>query len=246
MGPDIIWQITKFVVLFSSCEIAILFIGGVTNRVIVFEDRADFAWTAGIPVGMTIAWLAWVGTQPEQGDLSLTNTDAFGVFVRVAVFLGIAFAMGKVCNNSIKANGWPIGLIMFVFKIVASIILIILAFGLLNQYFPDDKKKVGRGPSMSKIIFYSMLGSLLGWLIVRLINGNAVRERRFLKSSSPDVAEIQARIAKLPKDIRGVLEQQGLMEFEIREEDGHIRKLTPLEAVEMAERRRRCWKMTSI
>ena len=146
-----------------------LLVAGMTNRVVIFADGKDLTWTLTIFVAPVIAFVIGATLVPEGREFA--DETAAAVVSSIGGVIGL-IACGMTFMLSIKHNGLVLGIIIGVFKIMASLLAAICAIGLLGKIFGKDT-----GSFASRMFAVVVFGILL-WMIQKLINGDEVYARR--------------------------------------------------------------------
>lgn len=138
---------------------------GATNKVVIFEDVGDFAWTIGIVMAPIAIWIpnAFIG----DGEIGAAIPYLMGVAAIVCSL--------KTYINSVKSNGWALGIIVGTFRVFSALILLVFSLGLLSKYIGDDRVR-GVGPMLILIL----VTTLFFWFIKAMFNGEEVRDKRAL------------------------------------------------------------------
>ena len=164
------WNLIGF--LFFGCFITIMILG-MTNRVVIFSDIKDFMWTMGIILIPLVGSIVLAGVTPEN------TSDSYNIFwttgkekaVTVVFALGTLGAVVMTYLNSISDNGIVMGLIIGTFRVIASVIILFMIFGLINKFFEKDSPP-------GALVVVLLVTAVFGFVISRLINGGSVYERR--------------------------------------------------------------------
>ena len=163
------WTILGIVLLVSF---VIIFIAGMTNRVVIFNDGWDLFWTVSIFV-IPILFI-FVGSLLQENK-SITEKELIYVFLGGGILSLLCIL--KVIFSSIKHNGLILGLFIGFFKILSAVIVAILSIGLIGRIF--DSENATFFQRMFALIFFGILLFVIG----KLINGIEVRERRAIASA---------------------------------------------------------------
>ena len=164
------WTILGIVLLVSF---VIIFIAGMTNRVVIFNDGWELFWTVSIFV-IPILFI-FVGSLLQENK-SITEKELIYVFLGGGILSLLCIL--KVIFSSIKHNGLILGLFIGFFKILSAVIVAILSIGLIGRIF--DSENATFFQRMFALIFFGILLFVIG----KLINGNEVMERRAIAQSS--------------------------------------------------------------
>lgn len=158
------WTIFGIVLLVSF---VIIFISGISNRVVIFNDGWDLFWTGLIFMTPLLFIIV--------GSLLLENksiTDKEFIYVLLGGGILTLSCILKIIFSSIKHNGLILGLFIGLFKILSAVIIAILSIGLLGKVFDSENATI------SQRLFSLILFGILLFVIGKLINGTEVRERR--------------------------------------------------------------------
>ena len=158
------WTILGIVLLVSF---VIIFIAGMTNRVVIFNDGWDLLWTALIFI---IPILFIIVGSLLQENKSITEKELIYVLLGGGILSLLCIL--KVIFSSIKHNGLILGLFIGFFKILSAVIVAILSIGLIGRIF--DSENATFFQRMFALLFFGILLFVIG----KLINGIEVRDRR--------------------------------------------------------------------
>lgn len=152
---------------------------GFSNKVVVYFDKLDLFSSAGIIVIPTLCYMFVVGSLPE-GAADFEKTIHYENYRFVITVTGIASAFLCLTTlvSSIKHNGFMLGPPIWLLKILVASAFLVLVFLLI--FGGDEENKKRRRP------FYQTLFIIgaIGWLMSKLINGEAVLKARKLKKSA--------------------------------------------------------------
>ena len=152
----------------------IIFIFGITNRVVIFYNGMDLFWTASI---FLIPILSIIIGESLQENNSIAENESTIKILLVGLSLSL-FCVLKVIFSSIKYNGLILGLFIGFFKIISAVIIAILSIGLIGKIFNNEN-----ATTFQRLFGLALFGILL-FVIGKLINGNEVMERRAIAQSS--------------------------------------------------------------
>lgn len=165
-------QEIKAIFLVGGLGFLIILLLGMTNRVVIFNDIVDFWWSIALmllPVA-TVMIAFFMAPADAPPDYNVFWSDGYGKVITIVGSGATLFAMQKVFSYSVAANGMGLGVMVFLFKVIASVIFTFLVLGMLSK---DEKN-----PSSAGGLFALVTVGLLWWLLQKLINGEAVEERR--------------------------------------------------------------------
>lgn len=138
---------------------------GMSNRVVVFADGKDFLWTVCIFLIPIIALV--IATTLVHDGQELSDDLPSLIVISIGGLLGlISCVMTFVL--SIKHNGLLVGLVIGIFKVMAAMLAMLCAVGLLGKIFNRD-----RASSSARLLSIAIFGILL-WAMTKLINGDNV------------------------------------------------------------------------
>lgn len=149
-----------------------LFVGGVTNKFVVFYDKKDFLITAMVFIAPLVGFLLSSFFEPhghQSGEPAtwLMRLCQYGGLAAAAIFSIWTLRLSMLHNRNI-----PVGIVVAVFKIVTAL----LAFIVLIAYQPNSKTDTLAGAMNRQReagVFLLVVG-ILGWIAGRLINGRRV------------------------------------------------------------------------
>ena len=165
------WSTLGIVLLISFF---IIFIFGITNRVVIFCNGMDLFWTASIFLIPILSII--IGGSLQENNSIAENESTISIYL-VGLSLSL-FCVLKVIFSSIKYNGLILGLILGLFKIISAVIIAILSIGLIGKIFNNENA------TTFQRLFGLVLFGILLFVIGKLINGNEVMERRAIAQSS--------------------------------------------------------------
>ena len=160
------WEALLYIVLLSFIT---LFFLGITNKVIIYRDASDFMWNIFLIIVPLFTMMILVFIMPEplpDNYKFFWETQNTSIISIIGLSL-TALSLLKVFINCIKNNGMLFGLVIFIFKVFASLIISILLLAFIGKLF-DDK-------AAWKTLFVPLLlFGLFIFVINRLINGDSV------------------------------------------------------------------------
>lgn len=169
-------QKSFFLICLSS--FIILFLLGISNKVVIFDNSQDLFWTVLIPLMPII--LVLILDYLSGGDVDLTQymfSSPNSIFWTTAVTIIIVYSIIRNFIVSVNANGLILGITVGIFKIVGATIVLILSFALFEKFF--GKKNRGYG---AYVITMLIFGIFL-FFLKKLINGEKVRAERYLEEN---------------------------------------------------------------
>lgn len=162
-------QILKLVGLTILGALVLLIIMGVTNRVVIYYDRADAWWSISPFLFLLVSVIIAQILTPEGQQFASTTLEKAAL---VAGVVGIVFGIYKTIYNAIRYNrNVALGLFIGIFKVVISLAMAFTAIGSLSSIF--DKKTSARGAGI-----FALVIMLTGFLWVVLINGEKVYNKK--------------------------------------------------------------------
>ncbi len=150
----------------------VLLVMGLTNRVVVFANHGDLWSTLIIFIAPIVAFVIalTLDSTPEGAEVNLLD-ETIEIIVWSIGGIVAGFGILTTFVLSIKHNGLILGIIVAVFKVVASVVCALCLLGCLGTIF-------GKSNSLSaKLMGFVLLGFLM-WILRKLINGEAVMARR--------------------------------------------------------------------
>ena len=165
------WSTLGIVLLISFI---IIFIFGITNRVVIFYNGMDLFWTASIFLIPVLSLI--IGGSLQENNSIAENESTISIYL-VGLSLSL-FCVLKVIFSSIKYNGLILGLFIGFFKIISAVIIAILSIGLIGKIFNNENA------TTFQRLFGLVLFGILLFVIGKLINWNEVMERRAIAQSS--------------------------------------------------------------
>ncbi|HET8942622.1 MAG TPA: hypothetical protein VFN13_11620 [Rudaea sp.] len=172
--------LTKMILLVILATYIFLFIGGVTNRFVVFFDKTDFFISAMVFLSPLIgAMLAWFFEPHDYQD-----HDPPTIVMQLCTYAGYAgaalFAAWTIRLSILYNRNIALGSLIGAFKVITAL----LAFIVLIAYRPTSRADSFTGAinrQRELEVFFIVL-AIVGWLASKLINGPRVYR---LKSWEP-------------------------------------------------------------
>ncbi|MDE2812704.1 MAG: hypothetical protein OXM01_06760 [Gemmatimonadota bacterium] len=166
-------EIKALLLLGGAAFVIVLFLG-MTKRVVIFQDIADFGWSVALAVVPSLTFIVAAIMAPADappGHNALWS-DGYGKTITLLGSLTFTFVGVKVLTYSVASNGRFLGAVVFLFKVAASIIFLALVVG----FFFRDKKE--GSSDIGELAGKSIGVAIFGWFLKRLINGAQVEEHR--------------------------------------------------------------------
>ena len=147
----------------------LLFFLGFTNSIIVYRDVTEFIWSLAIIIVPIATFMALMLLGPEE------TPPGYNIFwttsqEKIVTSIGILFsllAVAKTFSSCLANNGIILGPIMFLFKLAASVISIIVVIGVVNKLFEQNR-------SIKNVMLAMILFGVFSFFLKRLINGERV------------------------------------------------------------------------
>lgn len=163
-NPSGTQRLLKILIIVAVLAFITLFIGGLTDTVVVWYDWTDFLITASIFISGFLGFV--FGYYVFDDDTTMRN----GIYaITGIIMLGLVIQTMRLSIN--HNENLIIGIIVGIFKVSLSLIMLVFVLGALSNLL-DDKK-----PISAKIITFIMLG-LFGWIAFKMVNGERVYEKR--------------------------------------------------------------------
>jgi len=176
----------------AGVAIFLLIVLGAGSRFVVFSDKGDLLWTAGIilfPVTTIIVAgigfgtiTAPLGENMKLGDVTfsrLVTTYLFPTIICCVMILLFLRSLFITVVGTILNNGFLPGLFIVALKLIAIVPILVAAIGGCWLYF-DSASDIRRNwPIFLVLGFFVSLAS-------RMINGERVMERRLLISQTAE------------------------------------------------------------
>ena len=151
----------------------LLLLLGITNTVIVYRDVPDFLWSLSLILIPITTFIVLALLHPEQTPEDYNpfwdNTQQRVVFISGAAFT--AFAVLKTFINCVSNNGIIFGSVMFIFKVLAAGLCVLVCLGIFNKLFEKDR-------SIKNVLIAMIIFGVFSFFVNRLINGDKVLRRR--------------------------------------------------------------------
>jgi len=168
MNEDIILIVIGILFLF-------VLVGIIAKRIIFFDNEKDlyanilfFFW--GLCFGGVIS------LYPDLAIYSLFQKIFF--WLGAIIFGALALrCLAQTLTTSIKGNGVVLGIFMFIFKLLFTLIMIAFILGKISEMFDDDKDKK-KGNIVVILAVFALLKVFWKPLKNFFINGDKVREKR--------------------------------------------------------------------
>ncbi|WP_157961360.1 hypothetical protein [Microvirga flavescens] len=176
----------------AGVAIFLLIVLGAGSRFVVFSDKSDLLWTAGIvlfPIAtIIVAGIGFATITPPLGEGMKLGDVTFPMLVTTYLFPTIVCCVTSLLFlrsvfitivGTIMNNGLLAGLFIVALKLTAIVPILIAAIGGCWLYF-DSANDVRRNWPI-----FLVLGFFV-WLASRMINGERVMERRMLISQTAE------------------------------------------------------------
>ncbi len=164
-------KLSGIVVVFSLVTLLVM---GLSNKVVVFSNGKDLAYSLGIFVTPIIGFIfltLFVPTDaPDNYDMFMGSSSASGI--TYTIIAAVIYCIFKTYAEAIKSNGMLLGLIIGTFKVFASILITLVSIGWISKAFNGEYKSLA-----TWVIMVILLGGF-GWVIKKLVNGEAVALKR--------------------------------------------------------------------
>ena len=167
-----------FLVAVSFLTILVL---GMSKVVVVYRDNEDFAWSMGIIVipALSLLGLLFVSPDPMPEGFNVFWEGGQQKFIVIVGLIGTAWATSIMYKNSIAANGLGLGLAVFLFKLIASFITVLVVVGICNKLFSQSR-------SVKTVLVTMIVFGLFSFILKQLINGDAVAQKRLAARANSD------------------------------------------------------------
>ena len=164
-------QILRTWLTFAGFSGVILFLCALSNRVVVYRDVMDLSYSISTIVLPIILFVVGAFISGEEMEIF----TFFSEILVGQVILGICFfiyiyVVIKIFAISIACNGLIVGLIIGITKIIFSLIITILAVGLINYLFREKRLK-------GHIFIFLLFTAVFGYFINVLVNGQRVAKK---------------------------------------------------------------------
>lgn len=171
-------QILKAWALGALIAFSILFVLGITNRVVIFQDGADLGWSLMTLITPLVTVFSIDMMIPENAPPDYNVwAQTYGKVIIIIGVLVTLFSVVRMFVCSIGSNGLILGLIIGVFKLVASIITVWCVFGFIGQITSDKRRGYG-----AWVLLMFLMGVFV-WVLKKLINGDEVAARRLAQGT---------------------------------------------------------------
>jgi len=152
----------------SVIAFVVIFLLAFTNKIIVFYDHMDLAWSLMIVLGPLLSLGGLLALDSDVKTLS--DEFFFGETVKILLTVsgGAIGLLGvlKTYQMSILCNGLLMGLIIGSFRVVAAVLILLAVFGFVSKLL--DKKGRSVGTIMVTMLFFGVFV----WIVSVLINGD--------------------------------------------------------------------------
>ena len=166
---------------FFGYLVAISFLGvlvlGMSKIAVIYQDNSDFAWSTSvivIPI-LSLLGLIFIAPDPVPDSFNILWEGGQQKFITIVGLIGTVSALFIMYKNSISANGFLVGTVVFLFKLIASLITDLVAIGICNKLFSKSR-------SVKMVIVTMIVFGLFSFILKHLINGDAVEQRRLARS----------------------------------------------------------------
>jgi len=165
-------QIIRAWIVAGGISLVFLFVGALTNRVVVYKDFRDLGWNISLVLTPLISFAIVFFIAGESIDLKVFVTDQLlGQVIVVTTILIMIYGVARTFLTSIQCNGLILGLFIAIAKITIAVFIALCSVGLFNYLF-KDKRKLGH------VWIFILLFGIFTWVIKVLVNGDTVKEYR--------------------------------------------------------------------
>ena len=166
-------QIIRFYFLITVGILFFLFFAARKNYLIVYRDYKDLSWSISIlatPL-ISIGLLSFIaGENVELTDF--IHDTIVGKAMLVVSLLVFVISIFKTFEYSISDNGFLLGILVAISKLLIAIIVSILAISLIKYLFKDDRK-------LGHVFIFTILLGAFTWVLDAVVNGKRVREIKY-------------------------------------------------------------------
>lgn len=150
----------------------ILFVGGVTNRFVVFYNKTDFFITAMVFISPLVGVLLSSFFAPPSHNDAETPTLLMQASMYCGCGFGVLFAIWTLKLSVQYNRNMSLGILVGVFKIVTAV----LAFIVLIAYQPSSSTDSLAGviKRRRETLNFLLVLAVVGWVASKLINGKQV------------------------------------------------------------------------
>lgn len=174
-------ELSKLLALLFCSSFLLLLFMGLTNKVVVFNDGQDLFRTLAIvlvPLAGFIVLLYFIPKgAPDDYDIFWSSSTSQAVTVMTIGYTFYFIVLTFI--SSIKHNGLALGLVVGTFKVISSLVIVAFAAGWLNKVFGGGGMR-----SIVQWIIMTLVLGLFGWVIKKLVNGDAVRLKKMQHQES--------------------------------------------------------------
>ena len=171
LTPD---EILKFWLVLSGIILFFLFLGALTNKVIIYRNYFDLTWSISFYLAPIFSFISIAFISGDNIDSYFDSEELTtrSIILNSLIFIAgiiMIFSVVRTFLFSIADNGLILGLIIGFSKFIIGLLIIVCMVGLIGYLF-RDKRKLGH-----TAIFFIFFG-FLGWIVKTLVNGQKVFE----------------------------------------------------------------------
>ena len=170
------------ILLFWAClaVLVILFIMGISNKVVIFDNLGDFFFSCGpVYLAFTVIIIFDSLTIPpleapiESLDtiIKIITYDTSTIVTSISGVLAILGCLVISLRSSIRNNGVLLGTLVFVFKFLSSVLLSLLIIAKFKELINEKSTFATRFAAV-------VLLGVFSWMMNALVNGEKVRLKR--------------------------------------------------------------------
>ena len=163
----------KFLGLLVVISFLLILILGISKTVIIYRDYSDLTWSMAVLVVPLITFLGLTillpDPTPDQFDM-FWGGDNQKIFSSIGLG-GTAFSILMMLRYSVSSNGFVLGPIIFAFKLLASGIVLLVAFGVIGNLFSRDR-------SIKTVLVTMIVFGFFMFILRHLVNGDSVLAKR--------------------------------------------------------------------
>ena len=167
-------DINLLLIVFGVLTLIVL-IGVSLRKIIFFDTEKDLFSNIGILIFISSS-IGIFSLYPDLGTYTIAQKIFFWIGLVSSILFSLSF-MASSFRYSIQGNGIVLGLIIFIYKLLFTLVITLLIFGKIGEILDnkDRRTRANRAPVLTILIllriFYTPIKKFL-------VNGDAVRQKR--------------------------------------------------------------------
>lgn len=165
-------QLIRLWWVIGGTSLALLFIGALTNKIVVYRDYRDLWWSLSLTFSPLLSFLTLAFVAGEGTDTFVfARETSVGKTVTLITLVFMAWSTLKTYLMSVQDNGLILGIFVGTAKVLIAAVMALFAIGLIRYLFRDERK-------LGHVAIFFLLFGVLTWIMNVLVNGERIQEAR--------------------------------------------------------------------